>query len=434
METTKKTSSKKKTEEEKKKPKTTTKNSTKEIKEEKKETKKSTKKKKVKLKINYKRILPVLGILLILIVFIVIKMLSGNTLKDVSLEKNNSVLYSFRLLDRVEKEENVVISDLTLNPTLTLFYQYGNDKVKEELSPYFGQTPEEMVKNFDTIHKRYKNAYKKVNFENSIWINKKGEGISKEVKDSSSKELHFTMKDKEFNQSTVKAMNRWVKKKSHGKVEGDFTLQQIEKANSILMGTLYFHEKWNTKYEKEDIIDGTFSGLKGKQEVTYLNSEEHIYLENNQAKGFMKPYKDTDLYFVGVIPVSGNSLDNINLVELMKSSLNTDVDVRIPEFTYRYNTDLTKSLKDLGIKSIFEPGNLDKIGKDLYVSSIYQKNYIKVNREGTEAFSLNVTQLYSTSIDMDKKQVYLDHPFIFMIYDKKLDQVLFIGKVNNIEN
>ena len=40
------------------------------------------------------------------------------------------------------------------------------------------------------------------------------------------------------------------------------------------------------------------------------------------------------------------------------------------------------------MNSIFKVGNLDSIAKDLYVEEFIQKNYIRVDRNGTEASSL----------------------------------------------
>jgi len=87
----------------------------------------------------------------------------------------------------------------------------------------------------------------------------------------------------------------------------------------------------------------------------------------------------------------------------------------------------------MNINSIFKEGNLDSIAKDLYVSKFIQKNYIKVDRKGTEAFSITVAIGAQWASISTRNTVILDQPFIFMIYDDTIDQVLFIGNVNNIK-
>lgn len=375
-----------------------------------------------------------LGVIVILIIIIIINSLSGKKYNDVKIKENNSLMYSKRMVERLNtNNENVLISDLSLNPTLSIFYEYGNEKVKQELQNYFEKPSEEIMSNYDKIYTRYKDAYKKVNFENSFWINKNNYPISKEVINTAKNKLHFIIKEKDFSRNqTATEMNQWVKKKSHNRVTSDFKANQIKEMSSILMGTLYFNEKWKSTYEENNIKDGTFYGINGEKEVTYLYSEENTYLESDKAIGFMKPYEEDGLFFIGIIPTEGNNLENINLNEVMNNKKNASVDVKIPEFSFKYDVYLTDTLKEMGIKSIFESGNLDKIAKSLYVSKILQKNYIKVDRNGTEAFSLNASTMETTSLEPENPRVYLDKPFLFLIYDDKIDQVLFIGRVNEI--
>ena len=227
-------------------------------------------------------------------------------------------------------------------------------------------------------------------------------------------------------------MNKWIKRRSHGKIK-EAIEDDISNAQSVLISTLYFNEKWNSEYEESDIEPGTFYGTKGNQEATFLSSEEEIYLEDSTAIGFMKPYIDEGLYFVGILPLEGNNIKDIDIESLMKTRSDVTVDVMIPEFEYEQTIDFNNVLNNMNIKSIFEQGNLDSIVKELYVSKIVQKNYIKVNRKGTEAFSIT-DSINSQWADISSTiRVVLDRPFIFMIYDEKIDQVLFIGNVNNIE-
>lgn len=395
---------------------------------------------KKKSKKNQKKEFPILIvvtvlILVVLISSIVIESFLGKELTKVTIQKNLSTAYSTRILDRLEtNNENVLLSDLTLNPSLTILYKYGNEKVQEEMKPYFELTPEELVENYNKIYQRYEKAYKIVDYGNSFWIHNKGNAVSKEVKDTAKKELHFEILEKDFTKnSTVDAMNRWVNSNTHGKIKGNFKQVQIQNLSSMLMGTLYFHEEWDEEYEDEDIEDGTFSGNKGKETVTYLKSTESTYYENDQAKGFMKSYKHEGLSFIGIIPKENNSLKNINLEELLKTKQNAEVLVKIPEFKFTYEMDLVKPLQEMGIKSIFKSGNLDNITKNLYVSEIKQKNFINVDRSGTEAASLTYIGMETRGIATEVKTVYLDQPFIFMIYDNTIDQVLFMGRVNYIK-
>lgn len=388
--------------------------------------------KKKKKEKKSKKTFIILGVIILLVIGILLYRIYGTIFRKVEVNNNKSISYSNKLLQEMyNKENNSLVSDLTLNTNLAFFYSEGNEKVKNELQSYLNIDKDTLISNYNSIYDRYRFANKRVAYGNSLWINDNTEDCSKESK-ITAKELHFDIKHRNFNNNTKNEINRWINKKSHGKVKNAID-EDISRNQSILISTLYFNEKWKEKYEDKDIITETFHGTLGNTQQEFLSSEEEIYLEDNTSKGFMKPYKDDGLYFVGIIPKENYSLEDINIESLMKHRSNDKVQVRIPEFEYEQTIDLEELLKKMNINSIFERGNLDSITSDLYVTKFIQKNYIKVDRKGTEAVSVTHTINSQWSSISSAKEVYLDKPFIFMIYDDAIDQVLFIGNVNNIE-
>jgi serpin B len=66
-----------------------------------------------------------------------------------------------------------------------------------------------------------------------------------------------------------------------------------------LINAVVFDAKWQEKYSSKDVIDSKFYQLDGTaQEVKLMGSEESVYLQNDKAIGFMKPYKDRKYSFV----------------------------------------------------------------------------------------------------------------------------------------
>ena len=390
--------------------------------------KKNKKKKKNKLK----KVLIVFGIILLVVIVVLLYKIYGTIFREVEVNNNKSVAYSNRLIQEVyDENNNSLVCDLTLNNNLAFFYSEGNDKVKNELKTYLNTDKDTLINNYNNIYKRYRFANRRVAYGNSLWINNNTDDCSKESKETARK-LNFDIKNRDFNNNTKNEINNWIKKKSHGKVNNAIE-DDIDNIQSILVSTLYFNEKWMEEYEDEDIETETFHGTKGDTKETFLYSEEEIYLEDTTSKGFMKPYKDEGLYFIGIIPKENYTIKDINIESLMNSRKNTKVNVSIPEFEYEQTIDLKDLLSKMSINNIFKPGNLDSIAKDLYVYKFIQKNYIKVDRTGTEAFSVTFDLNMQWGAISSGNYVYLDEPFVFMIYDDTIDQVLFIGNVNNIK-
>ncbi len=387
---------------------------------------------KNKNKKKLKKVLIILGVIVLVIIGILIYRIYGTIFREVEINDNKSITYSNKLIQAVyDKDKNALICDLTLNTNLAFLYSGGNEKVKNELKSYLNTDKDTLINNYNSIYDRYRFASKRVSYGNSLWINNNTDDCSKEAKETANK-LHFDIKNRSFNNNTRNEINRWVKKKSHGKVKEAID-SDLSNTQSVLVSTLYFNEKWQEKYEDSDIEQETFHGTLGDTRETFLSSEEDIYLEDKTAKGFMKPYKDEGLYFIGIVPKEEYTLKDINVDNLMINRKDTTVSVKIPEFEYEQTIDLKELLKGMNINSIFTRGNLDSIAKDLYVQKFIQKNYIKVDRKGTEAVSVTVEITAQWSDISTTNYVYLDEPFIFMIYDDTINQVLFIGNVNNIE-
>ena len=107
--------------------------------------------------------------------------------------------------------------------------------------------------------------------------------------------------------------------------------------------------------------------------------------------------------------------------------------VLIVEAGYRSGTTITAKLAKEQEKKIFAiPGSLDNIVNGLYVDKIIQKNYISVNSDGTEAASIDYVLNEQWSSLANNYFVTLDKPFVFLIYYDAVNQVLFVGQVNNI--
>jgi len=389
-------------------------------------------KKKKKKNNTLKIVLSIIIVVIILIVSLLVYRIYGTIFQEVKISNNKSINYSNALIQKEYDDNiNILISDITLNTNLAFFYAEGNEKVQNELNNYFKVDKDTLINNYNKIYDRYKYAQRRVSYANSLWINSNKEDCSKESK-TTAKKLHYDIKSRKFNSNTKNEMNKWIEKRSHGKVKNAIE-DGIDDAQSVLISTLYFNERWQEKYENDDINEGIFHGTTGNQQVTFLSSEEEIYLEDTTSKGFMRPYKDKGLYFIGIIPKEDYTIKDINVESLMKSRKDISVDVKIPEFEYEQTINLIDTLKSMNINSIFKEGNLDSIAKDLYVSKFIQKNYIKVDRKGTEAFSITVAIGAQWASISTRNTVILDQPFIFMIYDDTIDQVLFIGNVNNIK-
>lgn len=168
-------------------------------------------------------------------------------------------------------------------------------------------------------------------------------------------------------------------------------------------------------------------GNKNK-EVTMLNSTERYFLENEFATGFMKPLNtDSKTYFIGILPKRSGSFDilDLDLASLINSKKAMKVKVGIPEFYVNNTFDLTDSILILGVPEWFSTDD---------IVSVKQNIKVDINGQGVtlrEQSKLDNPTDEDYVEDSENKQVYLNRPFAFAIYDSDIDKYILLGKITN---
>ncbi|MBR0383004.1 MAG: hypothetical protein IJH71_11285 [Eubacterium sp.] len=161
--------------------------------------------------------------------------------------------------------------------------------------------------------------------------------------------------------------------------------------------------------------------------------------------GFLKPYKEKEYYFAGLLPNEGYSVESV-LSEmsaeewsmLFWKARRAKVDVKIPEYRFEYEKDLSGILNELGVSSAFDQtrSNLQNMITidGSYVEGVVQKSYIEVSRKGTRAAVITGIIAVAGCILEDRYEVYLDRPFIFAIYQSHTGIPVFIGVVKTMDS
>lgn len=166
------------------------------------------------------------------------------------------------------------------------------------------------------------------------------------------------------------------------------------------------------------------------------------YAETKDVKILEMPYKGGQLSLIAILPNKregineiGNVIKKGKLLEITRQP--QEVRVWFPKFKFSERYKLNEVLANLGMKKAFDMKDADFSGitgrKDLFISGIFHKAFIKVEEKGTEAAAATavVMELKSAPPPIGKvKEFRADHPFLFCIQDNSTGSILFIGKVN----
>jgi serpin B len=70
-------------------------------------------------------------------------------------------------------------------------------------------------------------------------------------------------------------------------------------------------------------------------------------------------------------------------------------------------------------------------GDRLYISTVKQKTYVKVDEEGTEAAAVTNVGMTLTSAPL-RTELRVDRPYVFMIRERLSGTVLFLGAIRRM--
>jgi serpin B len=67
----------------------------------------------------------------------------------------------------------------------------------------------------------------------------------------------------------------------------------------------------------------------------------------------------------------------------------------------------------------------------LKIDNVYHKAFVEVTEEGTEAAAATAVVMVARGAAMKVEQFVADHPFFFVIRDRRTNDVLFMGRVTD---
>ena len=174
-----------------------------------------------------------------------------------------------------------------------------------------------------------------------------------------------------------------------------------------------------------------------------LHSSEWSYLEDACFTGFTKTYRDSDLTFMALLPKQEGkegmaaAVEQIDFEKLIQHESYVRVQTSMPEFKIEFSQELSGLCKAFGIKEAFTD-HADFSPTSTYplkLESVLHKAFIDVNQNGTRAAAVTLAFAVAGCLPpTDLKEVHLDRPFVFAIWDRIVGIPVFAGIVNHLED
>ena len=348
------------------------------------------------------------------------------------------------------KDENVLISPLSIQLALAMTANGADGNTKAEMEALLGgeialEDLNEYL--YSCVNSLPSEDKYKLQIANSIWF-RDDEGrlqVERDFLQMNADYYGAQAYKAAFDDQTLKDINNWVNNHTDGMI--DSILDQIdEDAVMYLINALVFDAEWQHVYDKSDVYKGKFTNIGGtEKQVDMMHSEETVYLQDEYATGFMKPYSGSKYSFAALLPNEGvdiyeyvAGLTGEDLMETLSTPQLGMVMTTLPKFSYEYELTMNDLLKDLGMPTAFSSDDADfsKLGKssrgNIYIGDVLHKTFISVDELGTKAGAVTKVEMKDESAPMSEWVVNLNRPFVYMIIDNETNLPVFIGTVMDI--
>ncbi len=240
-------------------------------------------------------------------------------------------------------------------------------------------------------------------------------------------------------------INQWVAKRTQDKIQNLLPAGTVtQDTRLVLTNAVYFLGDWLFPFPENRTKDVDFHLADGsKKSIPTMKLKKNLpYFSDDSLAMVALPYVGNDLQFMVILPHLKNGLPKIeaglnstSLAKNIQAMSSKKVDVWLPRLDLAQDFNLGDTLKKLGMKQAFSPGQADFSGMtdqtELFISSVVHKSFLKVDEQGTEAAAATGVTIGVTSMPSPPTMFVADHPFLFLIRQKDTGVILFMGRYEN---
>lgn len=359
-------------------------------------------------------------------------------------------LYSKLINSNAKK--NIFYSPYSISAALAMTYEWARWQTAKEIKSVFYFPKQNILRpNFSKIYNEInkKNDAYELKTSNNLWIEKSYSLLTRYV-NTIQKYYGWDAKNLDFKNEPEKSretINNFVAKQTNNKIKKLLPKWTINTSTRLVItNVIYFKWKWKYPFEKRNTKEKDFyispsNVVKTKIMSMYDNNLNYADLDKLQILEL--PYSWDKLSMLILLPkINLKSIESLNTenLELWKKQMHKiNIDkIYIPKFEFKTTYKLKNILKTLWITTAFDDKVANFSGitgkRDLHIDQVIHKAYIKVEEEWTEAAAATAVVMSASNSmpnPQPKKLIIFNanHPFIFLIQDKKTGEILFFGKV-----
>jgi serine protease inhibitor len=367
--------------------------------------------------------------------------------------------FGFRLLNAVQKtipSSNVVLSPVSAALNLSMVLNGAGGETRQEILSALSLSGSELsavneanAQLLKVIRTPAQNITLSV--ADSLWVDSRHVTLRPDYVKQMQAWYDAEMADLDFsNPSAATRINSWASKETNGRIPK--VIDRIDPADLLLLlNAVYFKGQWTHKFDKAQTQQHDFTLVGGsvKQVSRMAQSGRFDYFEAPQMQAIRLSFGDGAVAMEVFLPAKSSSLSALE-AELTGEHWTgwqaqyapRSGTIELPRFELKYNYRLNEPLQALGMTRAFHPDGAQltdlfssapgqlRAGR-LFISSVLQSTYWKVDEEGSEAAAVTTTGVKATAIARPEQpfRMIVDRPFFCAIEDRRNGALLFVGAI-----
>jgi len=346
---------------------------------------------------------------------------------------------------------NLFFSPASISTALAMTYAGARGETAQEMAAtlHFTIEAQRLHPAFGALLRDLNNQGKKNRYRlsvaNALWA-QQGHSFLPEFVELTKTDYGAGVHDVDFvgaAEAARQTINTWVEKQTEDKIK-DLMPRGIVSPDTrlVLTNAIYFKGNWQAQFNKEQTHESPFQvAADQKVNAPFMNQTGKFkYLDGDTFQALELPYAGKDLAMIALLPKQPDGLTDFEkqlsaakLVDWLHKMRETEVIVSLPKFKLTSEFGLKETLTAMGMQLAFS-SSADFSGmdgkRDLFLSAVIHKAFVDVNEEGTEAAAATGVGIRTLAVRV-KPMFRADHPFLFLIQDRRSGSILFLGRLAN---
>ncbi|XP_023244885.1 uncharacterized protein LOC106647876, partial [Copidosoma floridanum] len=359
--------------------------------------------------------------------------------------------FNIELLQQVNEAQpgNVVIGTSTVKAALVVLAEAATGKTQQEILSSLRITDfsDTAKKASNLTATNYKDPTGDTELQTAI---KLWTGKNVDVRQNYSNAVHSfyggEIEKVDFSNSTatVKAVNEWITKYTHGRITSLTDPSSITDSTNLLLTTsAYFKGKWEHAFDKADTRKRCFNvpdlGCKDVAMMEIVADYKYAVVPSLVSEAVFIPYTGGRMGMLMLLPLKTGmqALADLSrdmaftpVSSVLAAMQDTELLLQIPRFSIGTKLNMQGKLSELNIKSLFgDDADLSAafLGKGVKVGAFMHNAHIEINEEGTIAAAVSEAVVIPL-MGSTTTRFRADRPFLFFLLDLEKNDILFAGR------